>query len=228
MVPPLPSEDEYRVWDVYLGMMTPDIQKAGVRRYAKGECVVFRKTNESFGGLSNMAPGFPLCVNGIRVATSEVLYQLCRFPHMPDVQRMLIGERSPMTAKMKSKPYRSQSRDDWEQIKVRVMRWCLRVKLAQNWEKFGRLLESTGERSIVEFSMKDAYWGAKPEDDQVLVGANVLGRLLMELRKQLREPERGSLAYITPPDVPGFLLLGRPIEPVVASEIMREFPASHR
>ena len=209
-------------------MMTPDIQKAGIRRYTKDECVVFRKTNEPFGGLSNMAPGFPLSVNGVRIATSEVLYQLCRFPHMPDVQRMLIGERSPMTAKMKSKPYRPQSRADWEQIKVRVMRWCLRVKLAQNWGNFGRLLESTGERIIVEFSMKDLYWGAKPEDGQVLVGANVLGRLLMELRMHLRGPERNSLMSIMPLDVPGFLMLGRPIEPIVTTELGRDLPASHR
>jgi type I restriction enzyme S subunit len=208
--------------------MNSDIQKAGIRKYKIEECVVFRKTNEPFGGLSNMAPGFPLRVNGVRIGTSEVLYQLCRFPHMPDVQRMLISERSPMTAKMRSKPYRAQSRPDWEKIKVRVMRWCLRVKLAQNWESFERLLESTEDRFIVELSMKDAYWGAKPEDDQVLVGANVLGRLLMELRMHLRGAERESLRCITPPNVPKFLMLGRAIEQIVSPASTREFPASHR
>jgi predicted NAD-dependent protein-ADP-ribosyltransferase YbiA (DUF1768 family) len=55
---------------------------------------------------------------------------------MPDFQRMVIDETSPMTAKMKSKPYRKDSRPDWEDVRVQVMRWCLRVKLAQNWETF--------------------------------------------------------------------------------------------
>src|SRR5690606_37437152 len=107
-------------------------------------------TNEVFGGLSNMAGGFPLRVNGIRILTSEALYQACRFPKRPDVQRLIIGENSPMTAKMKSKPYRQDTRPDWDQVRVKIMRWCLRVKLAQNWHKFSELLLATGDKPIVE------------------------------------------------------------------------------
>ncbi len=35
------------------------------RTYTPAEVVAFRKTNEPFGGLSNMAPGFPVVVNRI-------------------------------------------------------------------------------------------------------------------------------------------------------------------
>src|SRR5439155_3686940 len=49
----------------------------------------------------------------------------------------------PWVAKLQGKPYREQSRKDWEQVKRRIMRWCLRVKLAQNWSKFGKLLCET-------------------------------------------------------------------------------------
>lgn len=183
-----------------------------LRSYKRSECIVFHKTNERFGGLSNMAPGFPLFVNGLRIGTSEVLYQACRFPHMPEVQELLLRERSPITAKMRSKPYREQSRPDWERVRVKIMRWCLRVKLAQNWDKFARLLEDTGDRPIVEFSRKDAFWGAQPEGEETLVGSNILGRLLMELREQLRGPQREQLRLIEPPDIPNLLLLGRPIK----------------
>src|SRR4051794_19843803 len=107
---------------------------AETRMYNRLECVAFRTTDGRFGGLSNMAPGFPLCVNGTSIRTSEALYQACRFPHLPDVQQLIIEERSPMTAKMKSKPFRKQSRSDWDAVRVKVMRWCLRVKLAQNFE----------------------------------------------------------------------------------------------
>jgi ribA/ribD-fused uncharacterized protein len=159
-----------------------------------------------------MAPGFPLRVNGILIRTSEALYQACRFPHLPKVQRLIIEEGSPMTAKMKSKPYRPQSRPDWDAVRVKIMRWCLRVKLAQHWDKFGKLLLATGDQPIVEDSRKDDFWGAKPQDDGTLIGGNVLGRLLMELREQLRAPSSPSLRRVEPPTIPNFLLYERPIE----------------
>lgn len=187
-----------------------------LRTYAPTESVVFLKTNERFGGLSNMAGGFPLRVNGVRIRTSEALYQACRFPHMPGLQRDIIAEASPMTAKMRGKPYRNQSRPDWDAVRVKIMRWCLRVKLAQNWQEFGRLLLATADRPIVEQSRKDDFWGAKVADDGMLVGINVLGRLLMELREQLKGSEADSLRLIEPLPIPEFLLYGQPIERVEA------------
>ncbi|HLH61465.1 MAG TPA: NADAR family protein [Ktedonobacteraceae bacterium] len=115
------------------------------RTYRRNECAVFLKTAEQYGGLSNMAGGYPLLINGVRILTSEALYQACRFPHLPEVQKLIIGQKSPMAAKMKSKPYRKDSRPDWDSIRVHVMRWCLRVKLVQHWENFGELLLSTGD-----------------------------------------------------------------------------------
>jgi type I restriction enzyme S subunit len=185
------------------------------RTYSRQEAVSFRKTNEKFGGLSNMAPGFPLEINGVRILTTEALYQACRFPHMPEVQKLILNERSPMTAKMKSKPYRKDSRADWDAIRVPIMKWCLRVKLAQNWVSFGELLLATGDHPIVEDSRKDDYWGAKTVDHDTLSGQNVLGRLLMELREKLKaKPE--SLKVVEPPPLPGFLLLGQAIPSIVA------------
>ena len=192
-------------------------QASQVRTYDPSASVVFLKTNERFGGLSNMAPGFPLRVNGVRIRTSEALYQACRFPHMPEVQQLIIGENSPMTAKMRSKPYRRVSRHDWDFVRVKIMRWCLRVKLAQNLREFGRLLLATGDRPIVEQSRKDDFWGAKVADDGTLVGMNVLGRLLMELREQLKGDEAESLRFIEPLAISEFLLLGQPIEAVQAA-----------
>ena len=156
------------------------------RTYNRDNSVSFRQTKERYGGLSNMAPGFPIVVNGIRIPTSEALYQACRFPNRPDVQRQIVRQRSPMTAKMKAKRFINDTRHDWDSVRVNVMRWCLRVKLAQNWTTFGRLLLSTGDAPIVEDSRKDAFWGAKRTDDGELVGTNALGRLLMELREELK------------------------------------------
>jgi type I restriction enzyme S subunit len=194
-------------------------QASQVRTYDPAASVVFLKTNERFGGLSNMAPGFPLRVNGVRIRTSEALYQACRFPHLPDVQRKIIDEHSPMTAKMRSKPFRKDSRPDWDAVRVKIMRWCLRVKLAQNWQEFGRLLLATGDRPIVEQSRKDDFWGAKVADDGSLIGMNVLGRLLMELREHLKGDEAESLRFIEPLAIPEFLLLRQPIETICAGGV---------
>ena len=192
-------------------------QASQVRTYNRATSVVFLKTKERFGGLSNMAPGFPLQVNRVRIRTSEALYQACRFPHMPEVQQLIIGENSPMTAKMRSKPFRRVSRHDWNSVHVKIMRWCLRVKLAQNWREFGRLLLATEDRPIVEQSRKDDFWGAKVADDAMLVGMNVLGRLLMELREQLKDNEAESLRFIEPLAISEFLMFGQPIEAIQAA-----------
>jgi type I restriction enzyme S subunit len=186
------------------------------RTYSRKDSIVFLKTDEPFGGLSNMAGGYPIHVDGVRILTSEALYQACRFPHLPDVQKLIIGQISPMTAKMRSKPYRKDSRPDWDQVRVRIMRWSLRMKLANNWNAFSTLLLKTGERPIVEESRKDDFWGAKVVDDgDTLIGMNVLGRLLMELREQVKQQGRDAALDIAPPDIPQFLLFGRAIEVAV-------------
>jgi type I restriction enzyme, S subunit len=181
------------------------------RIYHRGDSVVFLKTKEAFGGLSNMAAGYPLEVNGIHIRTAEALYQACRFPHLPDIQRLIIAQTSPMTAKMVGKPHRQHSRPDWNVVRVRIMRWCLSVKLAQHWQRFGDLLLETGNAPIVEESYRDIFWGAKPFDTETLVGTNLLGRLLTELRNQLHSPHGELLRQAHPPKVEGFLLLGQPI-----------------
>ena len=190
-------------------------QPSEVRTYHPAESIVFLKTNERFGGLSNMAPGFPLVVNGVQIRTSEALYQSCRFPHMPEVQHMIIDERSPMTAKMRSKPYHRVSRSDWNAVRVKIMRWCLRVKLTQNWVTFGQLLLSTGDRQIVEKKVRRKdFWGATEQANGTLVGMNVLGRLLMELREQLKGDKAKDLQFIEPPQISKFLLFSQPIEAI--------------
>lgn len=187
------------------------------RTYDRSSVVVVHKTKEAFGGLSNMAAGFPLYVNGVRIPTSEALYQACRFPFHPEVQQAIIGQFSPMTAKMRAKARYEDSRPDWNDVRFKVMRWCLRVKLAQNFDDFGRLLLATEDKSIVELSTRDDYWGAKPTDDSTsLVGQNVLGRLLMELRELMVENGQAPFEVIAPLAIPDFLFLGRPIEPVTA------------
>lgn len=181
-----------------------------IREYDIKEVVSFRKTTEEFGGLSNMASGYSLNINGIIIPSAEHLYQACRFPLFPKLQEEVILQNSPMTAKMVSRKYNQYSRQDWEQVRIKVMRWVLEVKLSQNWEKFGSLLLKTGEKPIVEFTHKDKIWGAVQEG-QKLVGVNALGRLLMDIRDKYVKTNSYHRC-IESPAITGFLLFNNEVE----------------
>jgi len=189
-----------------------DQSEAQARLYERRNSVVFLKTKEAFGGLSNMAGGYPLRVNGIWIATAEALYQACRFPDRPDVQRAIIAEASPMTAKMRGKPFREFTRSDWDSVRVRIMKWTIRAKMVFHFKEFSELLASTDGLPIVEQSRKDSFWGAIPNGEDTLVGMNVLGRLLMELRQEIEQRDEHDFRYLEPLDIPNFNLDGRPIE----------------
>lgn len=182
------------------------------RRYWRSASAVFLKTHERFGGLSNMAAGFPITVNSTTFRTSEALYQACRFPYSPEIQKLIISERSPMTAKMRSKPFRGETRPDWDLRRVPIMRWCLRAKLVCNYERFSSLLLSTEDMPIVEMKTRGAdFWGATPVEDGQLSGPNVLGRLLMELRNEVRTADPERFEILKPLAIPDFLLFNEPI-----------------
>jgi len=161
-----------------------------------------------------MAGGFRVIVNGERFRTIEALYQACRFPQLPEVQKLVVSEASPIVAKRKTMPFRNQTREDWDSVRHKIMRWCLRVKLAENYSEFRNLLLSTGQGHIVEQSSKDTFWGARTIDEDTLVGENVLGRLLMELREDVRIDDLQSLRVVHPLSIPNFKLFGRPIDVV--------------
>ena len=184
---------------------------ADVRTYLAKDCIAFRKTNEAFGGLSNMAPGFPIEILGTKILTAEALYQACRFPGHPALQHDIIAQHSPMCAKDLSRRYQYLTRPDWEGVRVKIMKWSLRAKLLCNWDKFGELLKSTGTKIIVEDSSRDLFWGAARKG-LTYTGVNALGRLLMELRGQYLELERRDHVQLLPLNIPDFLLLGQLIE----------------
>lgn len=171
-----------------------------MKTYQKHDVVSFLKTKEAFGGLSNMAAGYPITLYGIRCRSSEHLYQALKFPEHPELQSQILSVASPMGAKMVAKKHRKLIRPDWEEIKLPVMAYCLRAKLSTNSEAFGDLLRSTGDADIVEISSKhDTYWGCVPQGD-VLVGHNHLGVLLTNLRDGLVDSKGGfRMTLLAPP-----------------------------
>jgi|TARA_B100001971_G_scaffold31200_1_gene25583 ribA/ribD-fused uncharacterized protein len=195
--------------------------------YHYEQSITFRKTKEDFGGLSNMAAGFELSINNKSIRTSEAIYQACRFPHLPEIQEKIIEQKSPMAAKMVGKPYRKDTRDDWNDVRVDIMGWCIRAKMAQNFIKFGTLLEKTINKKIVEDSHKDDFWGAISDNNsKTLTGENFLGRLLMKVRKIYFSDRKYTLLKVEPLKIPNFNLYSDPISQIdsrkqFCEEIMR-------
>lgn len=73
-------------------------------------------------------------------------------------------------------------RPDWDEIRLQVMKHCLLAKFTQN-AKLKDLLLATGDAEIIEDSPRDSFWGIGKNGD----GSNWLGRLLMEVRSELKE-----------------------------------------
>lgn len=195
--------------------------KISERTYNKKEVITFSKTTGEFGGLSNMASGYSLFVNETNIANTEILYQTCRFPLFPKIQEEIISQANPMEAKEISRKYIQYSRQDWDVVKFDVMRWCLQIKLLQNFRKFSNLLLSTDDTPIVEFSMKDNVWGAIPVSKDLLKGKNALGRLLMEIRESYAK-KMIEMDSVNPLNIPAFLLFDQPIDKAHKPEFVIE------
>lgn len=180
--------------------------------YCKNEVVSFLKTREAFGGLSNMATGYPIKLYGVQCPSSENLFQALKYPDSPEIQSEILDDQNPMSAKMEAKKlvHRQKIRPDWDEIKLAVMDYCLRAKLKCNFQRFGSLLLSTGDADIVEISSKhDTFWGCIPQGD-LLVGHNHLGIQLTNLREELIDDEGGFHdAKLAPPDGVELRLMGR-------------------
>lgn len=118
-----------------------------------------------------------------RFATSEQAYHWEKFKHIGGrgVQELLEEALSAHDAFTIAQKHSALRREDWDEVKVEVMRNILRAKVDQH-EYVKRKLLATGDRILVEDSWRDDFWGWGPNRD----GQNVLGKLWMEVRAELR------------------------------------------
>ena len=120
--------------------------------------------------------------------TSEAVYQAAKFAARPEIQQRIAEAPTAREAAAIGRTPGLGIDPGWNAQRVDVMRWVLRMKREANQDEIDALLAATGERPIVEVSTRDPWWGARPVADRYQ-GNNVLGRLWMELRQQLREDD---------------------------------------
>ena len=164
-----------------------------IERYPVDKTVGFTTTSAEWGIFSNFAKT-PMVVNGIEFACVEQMYHYIRLNN--ETERAEYLKLTPnMGLKMKAKGFKKRGveRDDWREIAVDVMRFCLNHKYEQS-EAFRNELKRSGELYIIENESnrlkKPDSWGAILDSDaNEYYGKNIMGRLLMELR------ENGKLTY---------------------------------
>ena len=125
---------------------------------------------------------YPFEYEGRTYPTSEHAFQAAKTlkEHEKDG---IAGAFTPGLAKKLGR--RVQLRPDWNEIKNNVMYSILQAKFSDVFLK--RKLLATGDMELVEKnSWGDVYWGV---DINSGIGENHLGKLLMKLRKELKNEE---------------------------------------
>ncbi len=119
---------------------------------------------------------------GRRFSSVEHAYHFKKFEETaPKIAQLIYSARSPYEAAKIAAANRSVRRADWDKVKVGFMTDAVRAKVQQN-QDVREILLATGDRTIVENSPWDTFWGCGNDGH----GQNVAGKILMQIRSELR------------------------------------------
>jgi ribA/ribD-fused uncharacterized protein len=148
------------------------------------QAIRFYSVSAEFGEFSNFAP-YSIQLDKNRWPTTEHYFQAQKFldaAHQEEIRTA----KSPMIAARMGRSRKRPLRRDWESSKDHVMRKAVLAKFTQH-EELRTLLLSTGNAKLIEHTENDSYWGDGGDGS----GKNMLGRILMEIREQLRRETDG-------------------------------------
>ncbi|MEW4564501.1 NADAR family protein [Bremerella sp. JC770] len=141
--------------------------------------IEFYSTKSKYGEFSNFA-AFGFHIEDYWYPTSEHYFQAMKFEDT-DYQQKIRETKSPMIAARLGRSRKVKIREDWEAVKVDVMRTAVRAKI-QSHPELQDVLLGTGEAQIIEAAARDYFWGAGKDGS----GQNWLGKILMEVRSELQ------------------------------------------
>jgi ribA/ribD-fused uncharacterized protein len=143
------------------------------------DVIKFYRVHDEFGCFSNFAPS-PVQLDGKVWPTSEHCFQAQKFEDR-EHREQIRKAKSPMIAARMGRDRKKPLRRDWESVKVGIMRDIVRAKFTQH-DDIRQILLSTGHAKIVEHTEIDSHWGDGGDGS----GKNMLGRILMEVREELK------------------------------------------
>jgi len=115
--------------------------------------------------------------------SAEHYYQAMKFEDDAIREKIRQAPHPKDTVKL-AKQYKKQIRKDWDGIKATVMKRGTYIKCRTHKEVAAALLK-TGDKTIVENSQFDYYWGCGRDGR----GENAYGQTLMDIRDKLSELE---------------------------------------
>jgi ribA/ribD-fused uncharacterized protein len=136
----------------------------------------------------------PIQVEGITFPTVEHYFQWSKAKQFGDAgaQAKILKTPSPKTVKAIGKKVTPFDDAQWSERKDQVMRVAVKAKLMQHPEILKKLMD-TGDRLIGEANPRDKYWGIGTSSDTAFAknperwkGQNKMGKILMELRTELK------------------------------------------
>ena len=178
-------------------------QYFGTHRYPVDQCACIKGAAEEWGVLGNFGRA-SVVVNGVTFNKTEKLFQCMKFTHAPVIKEIYAQNGMGMKQKAKKKEYQVYIREDWPRIFLDALKFVLVTKYEQS-EEFRNELERSKGLFIVEDETgrrdrkksADAYGTIRVGDE--MVGPNLLGKFLMELR------DTGKLDYTLPADALDFV-----------------------
>ncbi|TNV75277.1 hypothetical protein FGO68_gene17640 [Halteria grandinella] len=145
--------------------------------------ILFYRERDPYGFMSNFYKA-PIEMDGKIWPTTEHYFQAMKFPTLPDYQEAIRKEKEcSKIKKMGQNP--DGFREDWSAVKDQVMKDCLLAKFRQHPQLREELL-MTGESYLVEHTRNDTYWADGGDEGSGVKGKNMLGKLLGEVRTELR------------------------------------------
>lgn len=157
--------------------------------------------------LSNFYPcDFEL--QGIPFRSAEQAYQYIRALRLnePQAAELVLRSKTAKLAKQLGNGI-THTTDQWDADKIDVMRKIITEKFNQNFELGGKLI-STGQSTLIEATI-DGFWGAKASissksiKNGTWMGANFLGKILAEVRDDLRRNPAFGMFLNAPPTSQG-------------------------
>lgn len=156
--------------------------------------VLFFGHTNLFGELSNFYP-CEFIDNGVKYNCTEQYFmkkkQETFDPTNTILAKKIMESTNPLSIKKYGKQVKNFDEETWKKIRANVMFDGNFLKYTQN-ENLKKLLLSTNNKILVEASPYDKIWGAGMNAQKIIdcnykfKGQNLLGAVLMEVRKQIK------------------------------------------
>ena len=142
--------------------------------------IYFYSPHDTYGAFSNFSR-HGIKLNDLWWPTTEHYFQAQKFAGTPHEEAIRLAKTPKQAADMgrdRNRPLRS----DWERVKDDIMRVAVRQKF-QAHHDLGTMLLDTKDEELIENAPRDYYWGSGADGS----GKNMLGKILMEVREELRQ-----------------------------------------